>query len=245
MMDWNALLIGTLAGFVIITVGAVIRYFKENAEENFELSEDGVKQVAEYRTYIVNQWINLLAFWFGIDAKQAQTKLTLIDANKNGVYFYHENLIVYAMFDWMHNFMDVKTTVWVEPDGYKVHSKRFPLPSGGLQEDKLLEFVKTAKKEHYGLYEISEEEVVAITKDIAAQEDGFEDEIQANCHLFNYMADLMILARQEKFRNDKRFMETYMGLLFHFWQTKGPEFLKFLMDDEDEEDDQPQDEDNE
>lgn len=241
MFNWEALIWGALAGFVVITICSVIRYFKENAEENFELSADGVKQVAEYRTYIVNQWINLLSFWFDIDAKETQTKLTLIDANKNGLYFYHQNLEVYAMFDWTRDTMDVKTTVWVDPEGYKVHSKRFGIVNGGLEAEKLLEFVKIAKKEHYGLYELSPEEVNDITKELAKQDDAFNNEEEANCHLFNYMADLMILARDEKFRNDKKFMNIYMGLVYHFWQTKGDLFMKYLT----EEDDPSDDEDNE
>ena len=75
-----------------IMVRIIVKYFIDRNSAEEEYSDEAVerinKSVAEYRTYIVNQWICLLAFWCGISADDAKTKLTTPGANFNGLYFF-------------------------------------------------------------------------------------------------------------------------------------------------------------
>ena len=64
-------------------------------ETVLEPTEEGLNLISEYRTYIVNQWICLLAFWCGIKVEDAKTKLVAPGLNQNGIYFFYQNLEVY------------------------------------------------------------------------------------------------------------------------------------------------------
>ena len=197
-------------------------------EQELQINEDGLKQIAEHRTYLVNQWICLLAFWFDIDVKKAQTKLTTPGINQNTVYFFFENLEIYAIFDWDRNAMEVKTSVFDEDEGYLTHNKVFSIANGSLDTAALFAFVQQAKEEHYGKYEITADEVIEIVKQIKTMSKAFPSEDAAENHLFNNMADLMIIMRQKKLRNNPKLMKVYMGLVYYLWAQYGKEFLKFL-----------------
>lgn len=197
-------------------------------EEEVQLNEDGLKQIAEHRTYLINQWICLLAFWFDVKVEDAQTKLTTCGINQNSIYFFYENIEVYAFFDWGSNTMEVKTSVYDEDEGYLVHDKTFSLDNGSLDSGGLFNFIQQAKEEHYGKYEISAEDVIGIVKQIKVMSKDFPSEDAAKNHLFNNMADLMIVMRQKKLRNNSKLMKVYMGLVYYLWAQYGKEFIKFL-----------------
>lgn len=225
---------------VIVAIIGVIWFLKSQGiafgveEEEYELTNEAMQQIAECRTYLVNQWICLLAFWFGIKTEQAQTKLVAPGPNRNGIYFFFQNIEIYAYFDWEKEQMEVKTSVYDEDDGYITHNKTFSIKNGTLESEKLFEFIYQAKEEHYGIYELSAEDVIGITKQLKISRQAFESEDAAKQHLFDNMADLMMLMRQKKFRNDKKLIKIYMGLIFWLWQQHGKDFLEYLeMSDED------------
>ena len=213
---------------VVLIIGVIVvkRIFEPG--EEYELTNDALQQIAECRTYLVNQWICLLAFWFGIKTEQAQTKLVTPGPNQNGIYFFYQNLEIYAFFDWETETMTVKTSVYDEDDGYLSHSKVFSIKNGMLESEKLFNFIYQAKEEHYGIYELTAEDVIGLTKQLKISKQAFESEDAALEHLFDNMADFMMLMRQKKFRNDKKLIKIYMGLVFWLWQKHGKEFLQFL-----------------
>ena len=68
-------------GLAVIGITAVLLvwYWFSNRTEYVEESIGGdqeaiLQSIAEYRTYIINQWLSLLAFWLGIKVDEAQTK---------------------------------------------------------------------------------------------------------------------------------------------------------------------------
>ena len=197
-------------------------------ETVLEPTEEGLNLISEYRTYIVNQWICLLAFWCGIKVEDAKTKLVAPGLNQNGIYFFYQNLEVYAFFSWEHNSMEVKTSVYDEVEGYITHDKVFSIGNGSLDTENLHKFIEQAKQEHFGIYDITAEDVVGITKQLKITDQAFESEDAAKNHLFNNMADWMIAMRSKKLRNNRKLMKVYMGIVFWFWQQYGDEYLKFL-----------------
>ena len=103
-----------LIGFFGLLLVAAVWYLIRKSDETYEEVEQEVpsellQHIAEYRSYMVNQWICLLAFWFNIKPEDAQTKLLCPSPNQNAVYFFHENIEVYAFFNWNDNTMEVKT----------------------------------------------------------------------------------------------------------------------------------------
>ena len=108
-----SILIGFLVLLLIAAVYRLIRKSDETYEEEIEQEVSGelLQHIAEYRSYMVNQWVCLLAFWFNIKPEDAQTKLLCPSPNQNAVYFFHENIEVYAFFNWNENTMEVKTSV--------------------------------------------------------------------------------------------------------------------------------------
>lgn len=224
---------------LLLVIGAAIYFIRNKVmvEEEVVVDEEpnaALQHIAEYRTYMINQWICLLAFWFDISADDAKTKLTTPGANFNGLYFFHQNLEVYTLFNWGDYKMHVKTNVYTEDKGYLTHEKVFSLADGSLDADRLFKFIEIARIEHYGAYELTKQDVIDITRQLKIIEQPFESRDAALEHLFNHMADLMILAREKKFRNDRRFMKVYMGLTFYLWQEYGKEFLEFLSEEEEE-----------
>ena len=155
---------GLLVLLLIATVWQLIRKSDETYEEvEQEVADELLQHIAEYRSYMVNQWVCLLAFWFNIKPEDAQTKLLCPSPNQNAVYFFHENIEVYAFFNWNDNIMEVKTSVFDEEDGYISHDQVFRIANGSLETDKLFNFISQAKKEHYGYYDLSADDVITIT----------------------------------------------------------------------------------
>ena len=218
---------------ILVLIGALIYFFKDKivAQEEVVIDEEpnaALQHIAEYRTYMINQWICLLAFWFDIKSEEAQTKLTCPGFNQNTVYFFHENLEVYTFFDWNAEVMTVKTSVFREDEGYQTHEKRFTLAGKDLKTKELFEFIQQAKNEHYDYYDLSAGDVITITKQLKIAAKGFPSNDAAKNHLFDHMADLMILMRDKKLCNNKGLFKTYMALVYWFWNTYGAEFLQYL-----------------
>ena len=216
---------------LLLVVCAVIYFIRNKVmvEEEVIVDEEpdaALQHIAEYRTYMINQWICLLAFWFDIKAEEAQTKLTCPGFNQNTVYFFHENLEVYTFFDWNAEVMTVKTSVFREDEGYQTHEKRFTLAGKDLKTKELFEFIQQAKNEHYDYYDLSAGDVIAITKQLKIAAKGFPSDDAAKNHLFDHMADLMILMRDKKLCNNKGLFKTYMALVYWFWNTYGAEFIQ-------------------
>ena len=229
----NEIIPSILIGFLVLLLVAAILHLIRKSEEPYEeeiepeVAGELLQHIAEYRSYMVNQWVCLLAFWFNIKPEDAQTKLLCPSPNQNAVYFFHENIEVYAFFNWNDNIMEVKTSVFDEEDGYISHDQVFRIANGSLETDKLFEFISQAKKEHYGYYDLSADDVITITKQLKLlPEDKDKDAVKLQ--YFDTMAEFMIMMRQKKNRNNHKLFKTYIKLVDFLWQNYSEEFLKYL-----------------
>ena len=218
---------------ILALVGALILFFKDKImmQEEVIVDEESnavLQHIAEYRTYMINQWVCLLAFWVGIKTEDAQTKMTCPGYNQNTLYFFHQNLEIYTFFDWNAEVMTVKTSVFQEDRGYTTHEKPFTLSGKDLKTKELFEFIQRAKNEHYNLYDLTADDVVAVTRELKMLSKPFESDEAAKNHLFDHAADLMITMRDKKLRNNRRLFKVYMGLIFWLWSVYGEEFLTYL-----------------
>ena len=228
----NEIIPSILIGFLVLLIGAVVVRLIRKSDETYEeieqeVSSELLQHIAEYRSYMVNQWVCLLAFWFNIKPEDAQTKLLCPSPNQNAVYFFHENIEVYAFFNWNSNTVEVKTSVFNEDDGYISHDQVFRIANGSLETDKLFNFISQAKKEHYGYYDLSADDVITITKQLKLlPKDANQDAVKLQ--YFDTMAEFMLLMRQKKNRNNRKLFKIYMRLVDFLWQNYGAEFLKYL-----------------
>ena len=229
----NEIIPSILIGFLVLLIGAVVVHLIRKSDETYEeeiepeVAGELLQHIAEYRSYMVNQWVCLLAFWFNIKPEDAQTKLLCPAPNRNAVYFFHENIEVYAFFSWNDNIMKVKTSVFNEDDGYISHEQVFRIANGSLETDRLFDFISQAKKEHYGYYDLSADDVITITKQLKLiPEDKDKDAVKLQ--YFDTMAEFMLLMRQKKNRNNRKLFKTYIGLVHFLWQNYSEEFLKYL-----------------
>ena len=210
-MTGNKIIPSILIVFLVLLIGAVVVHLIRKSDETYEeveqeVSSELLQHIAEYRSYMVNQWVCLLAFWFNIKPEDAQTKLLCPSPNQNAVYFFHENIEVYAFFSWNDNTMEVKTSVFDEDDGYISHDQVFRIANGSLETDKLFDFISQAKKEHYGYYDLSADDVITITKQLKLlPEDINKDAVKLQ--YFDTMAEFMLLMRQKKNRNKSKVAE--------------------------------------
>ena len=217
---------------LVLLIGAVIVHLIRKSDETYEeveqeVSSELLQHIAEYRSYMVNQWVCLLAFWFNIKPEDAQTKLLCPSPNQNAVYFFHENIEVYAFFSWNDNTMEVKTSVFDEEDGYISHDQMFRIANGSLETDRLFDFISQAKKEHYGYYDLTADDVITITKQLKLlPKDANQDAVKLQ--YFDTMAEFMLLMRQKKNRNNRKLFKVYMRLVDFLWQNYSEEFLKYL-----------------
>jgi hypothetical protein len=232
-----------LQTFLIIVVVILLGYFilkgfgigVEQGEEVVSSDpESALQQIAEYRTYMVNQWLCLLAFWLNIKPEEAQTKLLTPNYNQNVLYFYHENIEVAASFFWNSSIVMVKTSVYLEEGQYKESMRTFKFSSNVFNNDEMHKFVKEAINVHHDEYELTEDDMIGVVKQLKIAAKGFESEDAAREHLFNYMADLVIVMRQKKNRTNKKLTTIFAGLVFWLWNVYGDEFLKFLNVSEEE-----------
>ena len=191
-------------------------------------SEALLENMAEYRTYMVNQWLSLLIFWFGINVEEAETKLTTPGPNKNTVYFFYQNLEIYAYFNWVTEIMTVKTSVYEDEEGYTSDCAVFSISGKDLPTKDLFPFIEKARLTHKGCYELTAADVEDITNSLRVMRNGFSSEDAAKEHLFDQMADLMLLMRKKKNRGNRKLLKFYMGLLYWFWNSYHDEFLKYL-----------------
>ena len=229
----NEMILTIFTGCLVLFIGAAVWYLIRKSEEPYgeeveqEVADEFLQHIAEYRSYMVNQWICLLAFWFNIKVDEAQTKLLCPAPNQNAVYFFHENIEVYAFFSWNDNIMKVKTSVFDEDDGYISHEQVFRIANGSLETDRLFDFISRAKKEHYGYYGLSADDVITITKQLKLlPKDANQDAVKLQ--YFDTMAEFMLLMRQKKNRNNRKLFKIYMRLVDFLWQNYGAEFLKYL-----------------
>lgn len=229
----NEIIPSILIGFLVLLLVAAILHLIRKSEEPYEeeiepeVAGELLQHIADYRSYMVNQWVCLLAFWFNIKVDEAQTKLLCPSPNQNAVYFFHENIEVYAFFNWNENTMEVKTSVFDEEDGYISHDQVFRITNGSLETDKLFNFIAQAKKEHYGYYNLSADDVITITKQLKLlPEDKDKDAVKLQ--YFDTMAEFMIMMRQKKNRSNRKLFKTYIKLVDFLWQNYSEEFLKYL-----------------
>ena len=196
----NEIIPSILIGFLVLLIGAVVWHLIQKSDETYEeveqeVADELLQHIAEYRSYMVNQWVCLLAFWFNIKVDEAQTKLLCPAPNQNAVYFFYENIEVYTFFSWNDNIMKVKTSVFNEDDGYISHEQVFRIANGSLETDRLFNFISQAKKEHYGYYGLSADDVITITKQLKLiPEDKDKDSVKLQ--YFDTMAEFMLLMRQ-------------------------------------------------
>ena len=86
----NEIIPNILIGFLVLLIGAVVVHLIRISDETYEeveqeVSSELLQHIAEYRSYMVNQWVCLLAFWFNIKPEDAQTKLLCPAPNQNAV----------------------------------------------------------------------------------------------------------------------------------------------------------------
>jgi hypothetical protein len=221
-------------GFVLILGILICRWIGiswQTEEEEVVTAGDpeaALQQIAEYRTYMVNQWLCLLSFWLNIKPEEAKTKLLTPNYNQNVLYFYYENLEVAASFFWDDYVVVVKTSVYKEDGGYIELQKTFKFNSNVFDNDGMYKFIQEAINAHHEEYELTEDDMIGVIKQLKIAAKGFESEDAAREHLFNYMADLIIVMRQKKNRTNKKLTTTFAGLMFWLWNVYGDEFLKFL-----------------
>ena len=204
-------------------------------EVQYELTEEGVKQLSEYRTYMVNQWLCLLTFWFNIKVEEAETKMVTPGIDQTGIYFFYENIEIYTLFDWQRLLMEVKTSIYEENGGYKKRIKHFSFKDGSFPTDRLYNFVLKSINMHASQNHLTPEDMKALLPQIKAMGEAatLSDE-EAREHFFTYMAELIILMRKKRLLKNKKLVDTYMGLLFYLWSVYGEEFIQFLTQDEEE-----------
>ena len=221
-------------GFILILGILVCRWIGvswQTEEEEVVTAGDpeaALQQIAEYRTYMVNQWLCLLAFWLNIKPDEAKTKLLTPNYNQNVLYFYYENIEVAASFFWDDYVVIVKTSVYKEDGGYIELQRTFKFNSNVFDNDGMYKFIQEAINAHHEEYELTEDDMIGVIKQLKIAAKGFESEDAAREHLFNYMADLIIVMRQKKNRTNKKLTTTFAGLMFWLWNVYGDEFLKFL-----------------
>ena len=193
-----------------------------------EQPEEYFEQIAEHRTYMVNQWVTLLGFWLNTEVTKEMVKLTMPDYNLNLLYFYHDDMEIATYFDWGKDIMVVKATVYNDMEGYWCRTAMFSMKNKVFENDKLYKFIQVAQMAHYDQHELSAEDVIDVAKEIKNLNQPFQDDAAAKRYYFNVMADLVMLARKKKFRRDKKFMKIYASLFHHMWNTTGEEFIEFL-----------------
>lgn len=217
---------------IVFVLVAYIIYKRQESIMYEEVPDDSnadlLQTIAEYRTYMVNQWLCLLAYWFGIESKDAQTKLVCPAPNQNCLYFFHENLEIQAFFNWNAEIMDVRVDIFDGDNGYTPLRQTFSISQGRLENDKLFLFIDKAKKIAYHQGELSADDVISIAKELKVLAKGFESEDAAKLHLFDSAADLMILMRNKKLRNNKKLLKFYMDFVYWLWNTHKKEFLEYL-----------------
>lgn len=221
-------------GLTIICVGLVlfvIYCFLKTRQDEYELTEDGVQQLADYRTYMINQFICLITFWLNVSADDIETKLVTPGINQNGIYIFKDNLEVYAIFDWETCQVEVKTSVFKESGGYFKRLKTFSLRNGSFPTDTMYDFITSACQVHHDEYEIAAEDVDQVVKQLKDMGDSIDKE-NVQYKFYEYMANLMLLMRKKKYRNDKQLLELYLGLMLYLWTAHKEEFLKYLEIDE-------------
>ena len=207
--------------------------FEEQAE--YELTEEGVKQLSDYRTYMVNQWLCLLAFWFDITVEEAETRMVTPGIDQTGIYFFYENIEVYALFDWQRLLMEVKTSIYEENGGYTKRIKHFKLRDGSFPTDRLYNFVMKSANQHASQNHLTNEDIKMLLPQIKAMGEASNlTEEQLREQFFTYMAELIILMRKKKLLKNKKLVDIYLGLLFYLWSTNSEEFMQFLTQDEEE-----------
>ena len=226
-----------LQTFLIIVVVILLGYFVlkgfgigvEQSEEVVSGDpEAALQQIAEYRTYMVNQWLCLLAFWLNIKPEDAKTKLLTPNYNQNVLYLYYANIEVAASFLWEDYVVMIKTSVYLEDDTYKEAARVFKFNSNVFNNDEMHKFIQESINIHHDEYELTEDDMIGVVKQLKIAAKGFESEDAAREHLFNYMADLIIVMRQKKNRTNKKLTTTFAGLIFWLWNVYGDEFLQFL-----------------
>ena len=226
----------------IVLIALTLYWFffvKPNTEVEEYVDEDAAssatQRIAEYRTYLINQFVSLCGFWLDAKFDESNTKFTCPGFNQNTLYCFVDNLEIYAFFDWNKDSLIVKTSVYTEK-GYIIHKQNFSLATKDLPDAALYKLVKQAQKEHDGLYSLSADEAMSIIKQLRLMKLSFEDEEQSKRVLFQMAADLMMTMRNEKnLRNNKELMLTYSTFIHWFWSVYEEEFLQFLNEDEETE----------
>jgi hypothetical protein len=233
-----------LQNFLIIAVVLVLGFliikgfgigFESGEEEVIAGDpEAAIQQIAEYRTYMVNQLVCLIAFWLKVQPQELQTKLLTPQFNQNVVIIYYENFEVTASFFWETYTVLIKTSIYSDEGEYIEDQKAFNISNNIFENEKLYNFINAAIVRYRNETEVTVEDLGYIIQQLKIQAEGFESEDAAKTYLFNYMSDLMLLMRRKKNRNNKKLMHTFAGLVYWLWNVYGNEFLEFLDISEDE-----------
>ena len=223
----RTLLIAAAAVIVVVVIMGLINY---NGAPEYDL-EDCRQSISEYRTYVVNHWVQMLLFWFQLREEDVSITSVSPGPNQNLIYFNVGNTEIKAMFLWDNLQMAVETTNFCESSGYTRRERAFIL-NGGLDNARLYDFVKPAIDKHLDLSVVTEDDVLDIAAQLKDMAPAFETEEQADNYLFGKMYELIIVMRQKSNRNNRKLLKTYAGLMYHLWQTKKEKFLKFLQEED-------------
>lgn len=219
----KGVLIAAAIGLVIVIVAILIDFY---SAPEYDI-EDCRQSISEYRTYVVNHWIQLLLFWFQMKEDDVSINAVSPGPNQNLIYFNVGNTEIKAYFLWDDYKMAVEITHYSESSGYSRRERAFRL-SGGLDNEKLYNFVKPAIDTFLDMEEVTEADVIAIVAQLKDMPPAFKTSEEADQYLFNKMVELILVMRQKRTRNNRKLLKTYAGLMYHLWQTKKEEFIKFL-----------------
>lgn len=228
--DRLSIILCVAASLLAFCIGfGVFKKFKDVEYETIvqELPNEAINYIVEYRNYMISQWICLLVFWFDIKVEDTETKLLSPAPNQNAVYFFYKNIEIYAFFSWPDNSMEVKTSVLTDDNSYVSHHKMFSIANGSLPTNQLFKFISKAKELHTIHYELSADDVIAITQQLKIAPKDINEEA-VKMRYFDIMADMMIMMRKKKNRKNKQLLGVYIGLVDFLWQQYDKEFLDYL-----------------
>lgn len=207
-------------------------------------TEEALEQIAEYRTYCINQWISLLAFWLKIEVQGDEIKCTAPAFNQTLVTFLKDNLQIDALFDWECQQMVVESTVYTDCGDYATHKELFNIEDYMLKTEELYAFVSRAKDEYTEFHDLTKEDVLTLTKQLKAISTPYADQKEAQEHFFDTMAELMLMMRRKKFRTNRPLVNIYANLVSYLWSEYSEEFMAFLGAEEKPEENQPTESEN-
>lgn len=214
----------------VLTVALGVYAYKRDFGARVEYDTDSILQdMAEYRTYVANQYVQLLMFWLGAtEDQEAQVKLTTPAPNENIVSFIYDNLQIETHFNWPFDEMTVKASYQMD-DEHVEFRKTFSMPGKCLDEGKLYKFICQVKADYLQMFEITSADVVELIRQIAAISDDAAPSSINKEYFYDKVAGLILaLRRVKRLRNNSLVMQSFAGIIRYIWVNDKEGFLNYL-----------------